>query len=154
VTQFLTVYLAFFFFRALQWVQKYIQYFGGDPNQVTVFGQSAGAMSCSMLLGNPTVQSENLFQSVIMESDPFSLILRTPTQQEAFAELFSILLGCPVNNSRCLLGKTMDQILDIQLLNLHVDYPPNLVRILSVLPWIPTIDGKVRPRPYSKSFTV
>jgi len=38
---------------ALQWVQKYIKDFGGDPNQVTIGGQSAGAQQVVNLLGSP-----------------------------------------------------------------------------------------------------
>ena len=35
---------------ALQWVHKYIEYFGGDKNRVTIFGESAGSASIGHLL--------------------------------------------------------------------------------------------------------
>ena len=35
---------------SLRWVKKYIHHFGGDPNQVTIFGESAGSASVSHLL--------------------------------------------------------------------------------------------------------
>ncbi len=53
---------------ALEWIQKYIQYFGGDAGQVTVFGESAGAQGTHILLGSP--KAKGLFHRAIMQSDP------------------------------------------------------------------------------------
>lgn len=41
---------------ALEWVQKYIKYFGGDPNSVTLFGQVGGAAMANVLTMSPKVK--------------------------------------------------------------------------------------------------
>ena len=51
---------------ALQWVKHNIAAFGGDPENITIMGQSAGAMSVQMLCNSPL--TEGLFQKAIMSS--------------------------------------------------------------------------------------
>lgn len=54
--------------KALEWVRDNIELFGGDPENVTVFGQSSGGASVGALLVSPL--SKNLFDRAIIESMP------------------------------------------------------------------------------------
>lgn len=54
---------------ALQWVQDNIQAFGGNPDNVTVFGQSAGAFNVAALISSPL--TEGLFHKAIVQSGGF-----------------------------------------------------------------------------------
>lgn len=74
---------------ALQWVQDHVQAWGGDPAQVTVFGQSAGAGALACLLGMPA--SRGLFQRVILQSP--SVACQTLDEAAAVRRAVAALVG-------------------------------------------------------------
>jgi para-nitrobenzyl esterase len=76
--------------QALRWVRQNIAAFGGNPQNVTIFGESAGAIAIYAHLVSP--MAENLFQKVIIESGaPADISLETAEGQgAALAEK----LGC------------------------------------------------------------
>jgi para-nitrobenzyl esterase len=82
---------------ALKWVHENIEGFGGDPNNVTIFGESGGGSKVSMLLAMP--DAKGLFHRAIVESGPG---VRMGDAKAATATTEALLkeLGIPVASAR------------------------------------------------------
>ncbi|KAH6929823.1 hypothetical protein HPB50_005974 [Hyalomma asiaticum] len=94
----------------LKWVQGNVAYFGGDPKRVTLWGQSAGAMSVALHAQSP--HSAGLFQKVIMQSGaPFSLILNQVFNTRAnFVSIVSMLHCFDVRKEKA--GDNLREVMD------------------------------------------
>ncbi|MFJ8750607.1 carboxylesterase family protein [Streptomyces sp. NPDC102441] len=77
--------------EALRWVQANIAGYGGDPAQVTVFGQSAGALSILLLTRLP--EARGLFRRAILQSAPLDIVTRSRTDAEDLGRMFAARLA-------------------------------------------------------------
>ncbi|AXA34200.1 carboxylesterase family protein [Francisella adeliensis] len=77
---------------AMKWIKENIKNFGGDPDKITLFGESAGAMSVGFhLMSVP--KSNDLFRAAIMESNPYSVPYADAIEAELVGKNFVKLIN-------------------------------------------------------------
>jgi para-nitrobenzyl esterase len=94
---------------ALRWVQRNIRGFGGDPGDVTLFGESAGGLSTLSQLASPGARG--LFQRAIVESGTYQLTQQPLAAAEAAGQAFAAKAGCAASTAACLRGLPVSTIL-------------------------------------------
>ena len=99
--------------EALRWVQRNIAAFGGDPGNVTIAGESAGAASVCMQMLAP-MAAKGLFQKAIVQSAGCVQRLRTLDQSDQVGLKVAAEVGCTDRSTAlaCLRGKPVKQLVE------------------------------------------
>jgi para-nitrobenzyl esterase len=124
---------------ALEWVRENISGFGGDPDNITIFGESAGGWSVCNMLVSPL--AKGLFHKAIIQSGGCDT---TKSLEDGYADGqdFAQSLGCSGHDVlSCLRSKSAAEILSAQ----EAAQKGSLLDLESMLkyPWIPKVDRRV-----------
>lgn len=132
---------------ALQWVQANIAQFGGDPDAVTLMGESAGGSAVATLMAVPA--AEGLFHRAIAQSPPLGMV-HSRAQSELWARELVYRMALPRQAT---------------LRDLRAEHPHDLVRAGQSMMWrgqgfmhlnstyAPTVDGTLLPEHPLSTFT-
>ncbi|XP_043840188.1 liver carboxylesterase 1-like [Dromiciops gliroides] len=133
---------------ALQWVQKNIGNFGGDPNLVTIFGVSAGGISVSAQVLSPLTR--NLFHRAISQSGVALMESIFSANITSIAEKTAAFAGCKTTTSasmvHCMRQKTEEEILNTaqKMGTIWLDFLGDPTQKIILLPGV--VDGIFFPK--------
>ncbi|XP_027733669.1 bile salt-activated lipase-like [Empidonax traillii] len=135
---------------AIAWVKRNIKAFGGDPENITIFGESAGAVSVSLQTLSP--KNKGLFKRAISQSGVGVCSWAIQRDPLFWAKKLGEKLGCPTDNTAILANclrvsdpKALTLAYHLQLTNL----PSPLVHTLAITP---VVDGDFLPDMPEKLF--
>ncbi len=132
---------------ALEWVRENIAAFGGAPDNVTIFGESAGALSVGTLLAMP--RAEGLFRRAILQSGATHHVSSVATAQRV-AQRFAEQLGVEATRE-AIAAVPLDRLLRAQVeVEADLGAHPDPERwggevVATMLPWQPVVDGNTVP---------
>jgi para-nitrobenzyl esterase len=133
---------------ALEWIRDNIAAFGGDPNTVTIFGQSGGGGKVSALMAMPAAQG--LFHRAIVESGSM-LLGASQEKSQALADLTINELGLNKSTIGQIHSLPFQQIVLAGQKALRSRQqvapagPPNFRKLADLLGFAPVVDGKILP---------
>jgi para-nitrobenzyl esterase len=128
---------------ALEWVRDNIEAFGGDPDHVTIFGESAGGGSVGTLLGTPSARG--LFTGAIPQSGAASWFATRERANEIATRVVDA-LGVETGDVDALRAKTKAEVIAAQT-TAGVAASSITNETGAGLPFQPVVDGTVLPRP-------
>lgn len=134
---------------ALEWVKRHIAAFGGDPDQVTVMGQSAGSHSIALMLARPDAAAP-LAQRAILQSAPLGMTLYDRDKAQELGGFFLRALGIDPDDPRAhelACQVSTRAILDAQSATARHVVQQSTPGTPGALPFVPVADGAVLPAP-------
>jgi para-nitrobenzyl esterase len=131
--------------EVLEWVRTHIASFGGDPNNVTIFGQSGGGGKVLALMAMPA--AKGLFHRAIVQSGPFLKSL-SPEYSGRLAGLVVAELGLSKSRVRELQGIPVDRLswAAAEAMKKMPSQRNSIRQVYGEDNWGPTMDGGVLPR--------
>ena len=129
----------------LEWVRDNITTFGGDPGNVTIFGQSGGGGKVLVLMAMPA--AKGLFHRAIVQSGPFLRSL-SPDYSGRLAEMVLAELGLSKSQLSELQAIPVDRLSGaaVEAMKKMPRPKPSLRRTYGEYDWGPTVDGLIVPR--------
>lgn len=127
---------------ALTWVEQNIAAFGGDPGNVTIFGQSAGAVAVRTLLSTPS--AHGLFHRAIIQSAGFEhyAFAPTPSYERVSAATEKLFDRIGTRDIDALRAAPIEQVRAASLEFSGISPPPGQVHTPANLVWYPVDDGE------------
>jgi para-nitrobenzyl esterase len=127
---------------ALQWIKDNIEFFGGDPQNVTIFGESGGARKVCVLMAMPS--AKGLFHRAIVESSP-GLKCKEPQNASESAKLLMDKLGIKAGQIDKLQKIPAQQLLDTARALPPEQIPSGVVVGVALMNFTPVVDGNYIP---------
>ena len=126
---------------ALHWVTANIAAFGGDPNNVTIFGQSAGAAAVRTLLSTPAARG--LFRHAIIQSAGYEnyAVVESPSRNRLIRHSEAVFARLGSRDLETLRSVPAEAVRAASLAESGIIPPAGQVHTPANLVWYPTVDG-------------